>query len=88
MRLLADIVYDRLEGPRILYDAWAAGQVSADDLRGLIPDTWLYVDWPERVIGADKRVQMFRSAGFLSIPVRPLPATKSADRLQGSDGRA
>jgi hypothetical protein len=39
MRLLADIVCDRLEGPRILYDACAAGQVSADDLRGLIPDT-------------------------------------------------
>ncbi len=69
MRLLADIVQDKLEGPRILYEAWAAGrQVSADDLRVLIPDAWLYVDRPERIIGAEKWVQMFRSAGFLSIP--------------------
>jgi hypothetical protein len=41
MRLLAEIVQDRLDGPRILYDAWAAGLVSDLDLRGLIPDTWL-----------------------------------------------
>jgi hypothetical protein len=45
MRLLAEIVSDRLEGPRVLYDAWAAGDVSDVDLRDLIPDTWLYVDW-------------------------------------------
>lgn len=68
MRLLAEIVQDRLNGPRILHDAWAAGQVAGGDLRTLIPDTWLYVDWPERVIGAGKWVQMFRAAGFLSIP--------------------
>jgi hypothetical protein len=68
MRLLAEIVQDRLNGPRILHDAWTAGRVSDDDLRALIPDTWLYADWPERVIGAGKWVQMFRAAGFLSIP--------------------
>ncbi len=76
MRLLAEIVQDRLNGPRILYDAWAAGQISNDDLRGLIPDTWLYVDWPERIIGAGKWVQLFRAAGFLSIPYGlPQPAS-------------
>jgi hypothetical protein len=64
MRLLAEIV----QGPQILYDSWAAGQVSDQDLRGLIPDTWLYVDWPERIIGAGKWVRMFRAAGFSSIP--------------------
>jgi hypothetical protein len=77
MRLLAGIVQDRLNGPRVLHDAWAAGQVSDGDLRTLIPDTWLYVDWPERVIGTGKWVQMFRAAGFLSIPYglsRPEPA--------------
>jgi hypothetical protein len=68
MRLLAEIVQDRLDGPRALYDAWAGGQISDCDLRPLIPDTWLYVDWPERVIGADKWVQLFRAAGFLTIP--------------------
>jgi hypothetical protein len=68
MRLLAEIVQDRLNGPRILHDAWTAGRVSDGDLQALIPDTWLYVDWPERVIGAGKWVQMFRAAGFLSIP--------------------
>ena len=68
MRLLAEIAQDRLNGPRVLYDAWADGQISDCDLRPLIPDTWLYVDWPERVIGADKWVQLFRAAGFLSIP--------------------
>lgn len=52
MRLLAEIAQDRLNGPRVLYDAWADGQISDCDLRPLIPDTWLYVDWPERVIGA------------------------------------
>jgi hypothetical protein len=75
MRLRAEIVQDRLDGPRILYDAWAAGPVSDLDLRGLIPDTWLYVDWPERIIGAVKWVRMFRSAEFLTVPyglpVRP-----------------
>ena len=63
MRLLAEIVQDRLDGPRALYDAWAGGQISDCDLRPLIPDTWLYVDWPERVIGADKWVRLFRAAG-------------------------
>jgi hypothetical protein len=68
MRLLAEIVQVRLGGPRVLYDAWFGGQISDCDLRPLIPDTWLYVDWPERVIGADKWVQLFRAAGFLCIP--------------------
>jgi hypothetical protein len=54
MRLLAAIVQDWLNGPRVVYDAWADGQISDCDLRALIPDTWLYVDWPERVIGAGK----------------------------------
>ncbi len=68
MRLQADIVQDRLNGPRILHGAWDAGQISDLDLRGLIPDTWLYMDWPERVIGAALWTRMFRAAGFLSIP--------------------
>jgi hypothetical protein len=54
MRLLAEIVQDRPNGPQVLYDAWAGGQISDRDLRALIPDTWLYVDWPERVIDAGK----------------------------------
>jgi hypothetical protein len=68
MRLLAEIVQDRLNGPQVLYDAWADGQISDCDLRSLIPDTWLYLDWPERVIGTGKWVRLFRAAGFLSIP--------------------
>lgn len=68
MRLMAEIVHDRLQGPRILHDAWSAGLISDLDLRGLIPDTWLYVGWPERIIGSAKWVSMFRAAGFLSIP--------------------
>lgn len=81
MRLLAGIVADRFQGPRILFDAWAAGAVSNEDLRQLIPDTWLYVDW---IIGARKWVQMFRAAGFLSIPYglpapdRPLTVFRGA----------
>jgi hypothetical protein len=78
MRLLAEIVQDRLMGPRVLYDAWASGQISNDDLRSLIPDTWLYVDWPERIIGAGNWVRLFRTAGFLTIPYglpRPERAT-------------
>ena len=67
MRLLAEIVQDRLNGPRVLYDSWASRQISDRDLCPLIPDTWLYVDWPERIIGADKWVRLFRAAGFLSI---------------------
>jgi hypothetical protein len=66
--MLAEIVQDQLNGPQVLYDAWAGGQISDRDLRPVIPDTWLYVDWPERVIGADKWVRLFRAAGFLTIP--------------------
>jgi hypothetical protein len=91
MRLLSEIVQDRLQGPRILHDAWSAGLISDLDLRGLIPDTWLYVDWPERVIGAAKWVPMFRAAGFLTIPYGlPPPAGPlsvyrgaSAERMAG-----
>ena len=36
-RLLAEIVGDRLNGPKVLYDAWAAGQISDLDLRGSFP---------------------------------------------------
>jgi hypothetical protein len=72
-RLLAEIVGDRLNGPKVLYDARAAGQISDGDLRVLIPDTWLYVDWPERIIGAGNWVRLFRVAGFLSIPYGLLP---------------
>jgi hypothetical protein len=67
MRLLAEIVLDLLKDPLILYDAWVGGRISDDNLRSLIPDTWLYVDWPERVVGAVEWVRMFRAAGFLSI---------------------
>jgi hypothetical protein len=76
-RLLAEIVGDRLNGPKVLYDAWTAGQISDGDLRVLIPDTWLYVDWPERIIGAGNWVRLFRVAGFLSIPYG-LPRPDSA----------
>jgi hypothetical protein len=76
-RLLAEIVGDRLNGPKVLYDARAAGQISDGDLRVLIPDTWLYVDWPERIIGAGNWVRLFRVAGFLSIPYG-LPRPDSA----------
>ena len=68
MRLLAEIVSDRLSGPQILYDAWDAGRIADEDLRELIPETWLYVDWPERIIGTDNWVRLFRAAGFLTIP--------------------
>jgi hypothetical protein len=51
-----------------LYDAWAGGQIPDCERRPLTPGTWLSVDWPERVIGAGKRVRLFRAAGFLSIP--------------------
>jgi hypothetical protein len=91
MRLLAQIVSDRLSGPRLLYDAWAAGRVSDGDLRELIPDTWLYIDWPERIIGAGQWVRLFRAAGFLTIPyglARPVAAVPvyrgaSAERQTG-----
>jgi hypothetical protein len=74
-RLLTRIVLDRPRGPQVLYDSWAAGKVSDADLPGLIPDTWLYFDWPEQVIGADKWIAMFRAAGFVSIPYgQPRPA--------------
>lgn len=91
MRLLAEIVSDRLNGPQILHDAWAAGRISDGDLRELIPETWLYTDWPERIISAGKWVQLFRAVGFLSIPyglARPAEAVTvyrgaSAERRAG-----
>jgi len=42
--------------------------VSDLDLRGLIPDTWIYADWLERILGTAVWVRMFRAAGSLSIP--------------------
>jgi len=91
MRLMAEIVQDRLQGPRILYDAWSAQLISDLDRCGLIPGTWLCVEWPERIIGAAKWIQMFRSAGFLTIPYGlPRPASPltvyrgaSAERMAG-----
>ena len=91
MRLLAEIVSDRLSGPQILYDAWDAGRIADEDLRELIPETWLYVDWPERIIGTDNWVRLFRAAGFLTIPyglTRPTSAVTvyrgaSAERQVG-----
>jgi hypothetical protein len=74
-RLLTRIVLDRPRGPQVLYDSWATGEVSGADLPGLIPDTWLYFDWPKQVIGADKWIAMFRAAGFVSIPYgQPRPS--------------
>jgi len=80
LRLMAHIVQDRLEGPQILYVARSARLISDLDLRGLIPDTWLYVDWPERIIGTANWVLMFRAAGFLTIPYG-LPSCRPADCL-------
>lgn len=68
MRLMAEIVGDRPEGPLILHESWTAGRVSDLDLCGLIPDTWLYVDRPEQILGTAAWVRMFRAAGFLSLP--------------------
>jgi hypothetical protein len=84
MRLLVEIVSDRLEGPQVLYNAWAAGHVSDVDLRDLIPDTWLYVDWPERTIGAVKWVRLFRAAGFLSVPYGLLRPGKAITAFRGA----
>src|SRR5260370_28790331 len=67
-RLLTRIVLDRPRGPQVLYDSWAAGESSDADLPGLIPDTWLYFDWPEHVSVADKWIAMFRAAGSASTP--------------------
>ena len=47
MRMLGEVVQHRLNRARVLYDSWSAGRVSDCNLRALIPDTWLYVDWPE-----------------------------------------
>jgi hypothetical protein len=67
-RLLSKIVLDRNNGPEILSAAWAGRLASDEDLRGLVPDTWLYMDWPEQAIGSARWVAMFRAAGFIAIP--------------------
>lgn len=67
-RLLSTIVSDRNMGPETLFSAWDGGLVSNEDLRGLIPDTWLYMDSPEQAIGFSRWVAMFRAAGFIAIP--------------------
>lgn len=66
--MLTQTVEDRIKGPQTLHDAWVNGNLADGDLRHLIPDTWLYTDWPERVIGAEKWVLMFRATGFIAIP--------------------
>jgi hypothetical protein len=65
---LSTIVSDRNKGPETLHSAWVRGLVSNEDLRGLIPDTWLYMESPEQAIGCSGWVAMFRAAGFIAIP--------------------
>jgi hypothetical protein len=67
-RLLTKIVLDRHRGPQHLLDAWTTGQITDADLPAIIPDTWLYMDWPERVIGAAHWAQIFRAVGFITVP--------------------
>jgi hypothetical protein len=69
IRLQGDVI-GRPDGPKILFDAWMAGDVSDGDLRGLIPDAWMRSgnDQPEQVIATHAWVTMFRAAGFVSQP--------------------
>jgi hypothetical protein len=61
-------VFGRLDAPKLLHDAWVSGRIGDRDLADLIPQTWLFHDWPEMVIGASNWVAMFRAAGFLLHP--------------------
>lgn len=57
----------RTEAAKRLLDAWRAGTVTVDDLRGVISDIWLYVDPPAAPYGplavADW-LELFRAVGF------------------------
>jgi len=64
--------------------AWVSGLVSNADLRGLIPDTCLYIDWPEQVIGSSGWVPMFRAAGFITIPYGIAKPERSVEVFRGA----
>jgi hypothetical protein len=61
------------KGPKQLWDAWQAGDLTVPDLHVLIPQVWAYTDWPECAIGAIHWTVLFRTTGFIAVPTT-LPA--------------
>ncbi len=77
-------VFGRPDGPRVLYDAWATGKISARDLRSMIADVWLRTDQAAQVIDAQRWVGMFRAAGFVSQPTHLLAPTRPLTVYRGA----
>jgi hypothetical protein len=73
--VLSEIIAKGLEGPRILHQAWTNGTIPDTDLYELIPAAWQRVKSPEREIGADNWLPMFRAVGLITPPHMPLPST-------------
>jgi hypothetical protein len=51
-----------------LHDCWTNGLISDAELPSFIPAAWLAPDAPERDIGADECVRLFKAAGFFTHP--------------------
>lgn len=59
----------------LLEDAFAAGRLSAQDLKLILPDVYTYCDRMTMAIPPDRWVEMFRAAGFCSPGERPAPSS-------------
>ena len=65
------------EGPRVLYDAFMAGNMPLEKLRSLVPHAWCRhpLSAPEDVIGSERWVEMFRAVGLCKVPTTlPTPS--------------
>ncbi len=70
--------------PLRLWQQFDAGMLTSEDLQELLPQTWMYREGPERIIGAAKWVSMFRTAGFLVVPTNIPTPTKPMRIFRGA----
>jgi hypothetical protein len=77
------------DGPRLLHDAFSAESVSVENLRSLVPLAWCYhcLSAPERVIGSEQWVEMFRAGRAVQDPVQFAYADSRDHALSGNPQR-
>jgi hypothetical protein len=58
----------RNHGPGLLFDWWAGGELTAEQLALLLPEIWEGAEWPAQHITRGGWIWMFRAAGYCSSP--------------------
>lgn len=54
----------RTNGPMILAEAWAEGEINGDTLAALLGEVWSMAEYPERDLGREEWMEMFEYAGY------------------------